>query len=593
MSAIPASRFVRVSRVLPAVAAIGVGVCALLVLTGWLLEIEFLKSLLHPGRVAMNPVTALCFILCAVSLWMMRDEQHRHMRIVRGLAAAVVLIGALRLLGYAWEWEFGPDRMLFRSRLSGNVMAPNTAIAFMLMGTALALFDWRTPSGWHASQLFTLAAGCIAVLALTGYLFNILTLYGMKGYIPMALNTAMAFTLLMIGILSARPRREPMATLLDDTLGGVVARRLLPAAFLLPLILGWLYLMGVRHLVFSNEFGLSLLVLGIIVILNTLIWWSAQILRRTDARRREAEQLLQSQYRLLDEAARSEREAHAALKSAQSQLVQTEKLASLGQMVAGVAHEINNPLAFVSNNVAVLQRDLRALVQLLKLYEQAANAPPQQVEEIKGQIHDLAERIDLVYTLANLEELLTRSRDGLSRIQQIVKDLREFARLDAADLQESDVNAGIESTINIVRGLAKKKQVTLDLELAALPRMRCYPAKINQVVMNLVTNAIDACGTGGRVTVRSAAGSNGEIRVEVSDTGHGIPPEIRDRIFDPFFTTKKIGEGTGLGLSISYGIIKDHGGRIEVDSEVGKGSRFTVTLPRQHIAPAQQATDRG
>jgi signal transduction histidine kinase len=282
---------------------------------------------------------------------------------------------------------------------------------------------------------------------------------------------------------------------------------------------------------------------------------------------------------------RAEHAAHEKLKQTQSALVQTEKLAGLGQMVAGVAHEINNPLAFVSNNVAVLQRDLKAIAEMLTMYGKLEAATPEQSATLKQEIRDLADRIDLAYTLANLDEMLVRSRDGLKRIQQIVKDLRDFARLDAGDLHETDLNAGIESTVNIVRGLAKKKQITLDLELAPLPDVHCYPAKINQVVMNLVTNAIDATDIGGKVAVRSAPGVNGDIRIEVADTGKGIPPEIRERIFDPFFTTKPIGQGTGLGLSISYGIVRDHGGTIEVDSEVGRGTKFVVTLPLK-FAPA-------
>jgi signal transduction histidine kinase len=285
---------------------------------------------------------------------------------------------------------------------------------------------------------------------------------------------------------------------------------------------------------------------------------------------------------------RAEHEAHEKLKQTQSALVQTEKLAGLGQMVAGVAHEINNPLAFVSNNVAVLQRDIKAIAVLLKLYGELENATPEQSAALKTEIRDLADRIDLAYTLSNLDEMLVRSRDGLKRIQQIVKDLRDFARLDAGDLHETDLNAGIESTVNIVRGLAKKKQITLELELGAVPQVACYPAKINQVVMNLVTNAIDATDTGGRVSVRSAPGANGDIRIEVADTGKGIPREIRERIFDPFFTTKPIGQGTGLGLSISYGIVRDHGGTIDVDSEVGKGTKFVITLPVKFCGPRKE-----
>jgi two-component system, NtrC family, sensor kinase len=247
--------------------------------------------------------------------------------------------------------------------------------------------------------------------------------------------------------------------------------------------------------------------------------------------------------------------------------------------VAGVAHEINNPLAFVINNTAVLQRDLKALTEMLRLYRQTDAALKEKTPELAGEIAELSERVDIDYTLVNLPEMLNRSREGLKRIQQIVKDLRDFARLDESDLHEVDLNAGIQSTVNIILGHAKKKQVRIETQLdPSLPPVACQPAKINQVVMNLLSNAIDASKEAGKVVVRTAA-VNGCARIQVEDEGGGIPVEVRERIFDPFFTTKPVGEGTGLGLSISYGIVNDHGGTIEVESEPGKGAKFVVCLP--------------
>lgn len=180
--------------------------------------------------------------------------------------------------------------------------------------------------------------------------------------------------------------------------------------------------------------------------------------------------------------------------------------------------------------------------------------------------------------LANLDGLLDRSRDGLKRIQKIVEDLRDFARLDEAEFKEADLNAGVTATVNILSGVATQRQVALEMELASVPKLSCYPAKINMVIQNLVLNAIDACAPGGKVVVRTRAEPEG-AEVEVADNGCGIEPAIQSKIFDPFFTTTPIGEGTGLGLSMSYGIIKDHGGTIDFESRPGKGTRFRFRIP--------------
>jgi two-component system, NtrC family, sensor kinase len=829
-------------RKFPRVAAAMVALLGALVLLGWTLDVELLKSLMHPERIAMNPVTALSLIVCAVALWLVRDEppSPRRRLAAQLLGAAVTVVAASRLCGYALDWHDGIDQLLFRARLAGNVMAPNTAATMLVVGLVFVIFDERTPRGYHPSQLLLIAAAGVAMFSLAGYLYRSASLYSMRGYIPMALNTAIAFTLLCIGLLCARPMREPVATFVSDTLGGTMARRLVPAALVAPLLFGWLILRGARIGLYEPESGLALLVLANIVIFNLIVWWSSHVVHASDTHRRLSQEVLrqneerhravmeqaaegiylvdlatkhlldsnaaldrllgyepgearkrtvydlvddtpehvdarlrrlmdanepmhgerqyrrkdgshvdvevsatviayggrrvactvvhdiserkrterelQEKNRLLEEAVGAERDAleklrqaeersrvivqqaadaitlvdaqtlhivdvndaftrllgytrdelidlpisnfivdtvegvaaqaqktvdatgmnivqrqyrrkdgsivdveknasiltlngrrvlstvihdvtdrnraeralhekhrqleetHDQLKRAQSQLVQSEKLAGLGQMVAGVAHEINNPLAFVSNNVAVLQRDTKSLCELLKLYAKADEILKERDGELLKAIRDLSDRVDLAYTIGNLDEMLVRSRDGLRRIQQIVKDLRDFARLDESDLHHVDINAGIESTVNIIQGHAKKKRISVEKHLAPLPLVMCNPAKVNQVVMNLVGNAIDASPEGGRVTIATTANGN-HVTIDVSDTGTGVPDTIRERIFDPFFTTKPPGEGTGLGLSISYGIVKDHGGSIELVSAPGEGARFVVTLP--------------
>ena len=312
------------------------------------------------------------------------------------------------------------------------------------------------------------------------------------------------------------------------------------------------------------------------------------------SRRKQIEEQLRAQNLRLQEMALSERQAHEALKLAQCRMVETAKLAGLGQMVAGVAHEINNPLAFVVNNLAVLQRDLESILAYVSLYAEAdpllADARP----ELAARLAEYRDHVDMDYTLANLANLLQRTRGGLDRIQQIVKGLRTFARLDEGDLGVADLNDGIATTVDIILGHARKKDVRVELDLRPLPAVSCYPAKINQVVMNLVVNAIDACAEGGVVVLRSRVDGGGDaVLIEVVDDGCGVAPAIRDKIFDPFFTTKPVGVGTGLGLSISYAIVQDHGGSIEVDpAPGGRGTRFAVRLPVQlesRPAPAAPA----
>jgi signal transduction histidine kinase len=276
------------------------------------------------------------------------------------------------------------------------------------------------------------------------------------------------------------------------------------------------------------------------------------------------------------------------LKRAEAQLIQAEKLSALGQLIAGVAHEINNPLAFVASNVTILRRDTQALRGLLQIHQQGMETLAAHHPELHARIAAVCDRIDIEYTLDGLERLLCRSAEGLQRIQQIVRDLSNFARLDEADRIVVDLNEGIRSTVNIIAGHAKKQAVALVAELDPLPPLSCFPGKINQVVMNLLSNAIDACAPGGQVTLRTALAQGPQsgcepasegVEIHVIDNGRGIDPATRDRIFEAFFTTKPQGKGTGLGLSISAGIVRAHGGRIDVESAPGVGTHITVFLP--------------
>jgi len=306
--------------------------------------------------------------------------------------------------------------------------------------------------------------------------------------------------------------------------------------------------------------------------------------REANARLRDLNARLEGHNALLAEAARSEREAHEARKRAESQLIQSEKLAALGLLVAGVAHEVNNPLAFVIGNMAVIARDIGFVRDACTLYRRGDAVFREHAPALAAEIADLDARIDLSHTIAGLESNLARSLEGLDRIRQIVIDLLDFARLEEAPCKAVDLNHGVELTARLVRGKAEKKGVTLDVACAPLPTVTCHGAKINQLILNLLVNAIDACEPGGHVEIKTRALEDA-ILIEVADTGCGIMPGIRSKIFDPFFTTKPLGQGMGLGLAISHGIVEAHGGAIDVESSPGQGTQFRVRLPLGAASP--------
>ncbi|MDO9092026.1 MAG: ATP-binding protein [Rubrivivax sp.] len=251
------------------------------------------------------------------------------------------------------------------------------------------------------------------------------------------------------------------------------------------------------------------------------------------------------------------------LKATQAQLLQSEKMASIGQLAAGVAHEINNPIGYVYANFNTLSGYVTDLLAVAR-----------------GGGGGSAKPLDLEFLSEDLPDLLRETRDGLDRVTKIVRDLKDFSRVDTSDAWESaDVLAGLESTLNIVQNEVKYK-ATIDRQLVALPAVCCRPSEINQVFMNLLVNAAQSIPERG--VIRLASGFDDEqVWVEVADTGKGMTPEVRNRIFEPFYTTKPVGQGTGLGLSLSYTIVQKHHGRIDVDSEPGRGTTFRVTLPRR------------
>jgi two-component system, NtrC family, sensor kinase len=274
------------------------------------------------------------------------------------------------------------------------------------------------------------------------------------------------------------------------------------------------------------------------------------------------------------------------LAHAHQQLLQSEKLAAIGQLAAGVAHEINNPVGFVLSNLNTLEGYIKTLIRHAEDMDRLVG---ESAPSLKAELQALAENADLDYLLGDAPALVQESREGLDRVRTIVIDLRDFSRIDSTHVWEwIDIHRCIESTLNIVHNEVKYR-AHLVRDYADLPLIRCIPSQISQVVLNLVVNAAQAYSghsdqhkpAEDTITVRTGIDPADASRVwfEVADAGCGIAPEDLKRIFDPFFTTKPVGQGTGLGLSVTYGIVNAHHGRISVTSAVGVGTSFRVTLP--------------
>jgi two-component system, NtrC family, sensor kinase len=263
------------------------------------------------------------------------------------------------------------------------------------------------------------------------------------------------------------------------------------------------------------------------------------------------------------------------LKDAQSQLIQSEKMASLGQLTAGVAHEINNPINFVSANIKPLKDDLADLIKCIRLYKQTVKEKG--LENEFEEVEKFNAQTDIEYVLTEVNDLLKGIEEGASRTSEIVKGLRNFSRIDQHDVKKANLNEGVESTLTLLHSTYRDR-IEIIKEYGNIPEIECFPGQLNQVFMNLLSNAVQAIKGEGKIFIKTFTRENNVI-ISIKDTGPGMTEEIKSKIFDPFFTTKEVGKGTGLGLSISYGIIEKHNGKMEVFSSPGEGAEFIITLP--------------
>lgn len=278
--------------------------------------------------------------------------------------------------------------------------------------------------------------------------------------------------------------------------------------------------------------------------------------------------------------------AYTQLKNAQTQMVQQEKMASIGQLSAGVAHEINNPMGFIISNLSSLKGYTNKMITFMKgqdeILEELAKVcnlenSNEKMASLFQQLQTAKRNQKIDYIMEDTKDLIQETQEGADRVKKIVQDLKGFARVTIDDIMVADINAGLESTINIIWNELKYK-TKLEKDFGDIPLIKCNMGQLNQVFMNILLNAAQAIVAQGEIHIKTWE-ENENICIAITDTGCGMPPEVINRIFEPFFTTKEVGKGTGLGLSISYEIIKKHGGEIKVDSQIGSGTTFTIKIP--------------
>lgn len=278
----------------------------------------------------------------------------------------------------------------------------------------------------------------------------------------------------------------------------------------------------------------------------------------------------------LEEKNQTLKELNRTIQETQSQLIQSEKMASIGQLVAGVAHELNNPISFIYANMKELENYVVAIEEVLRLLRDDRDKPDWQ-QNLKRKLEELQENYDLEFIRQDIHSLIDESIEGGHRVKEIVQNLRNFSRIDEGDFKSVDLHDGLDSTLLLLNNEIKNR-IKVIRDYGKLCKVECHPGHINQVFMNLLLNAIQSIEGEGQIRIATRQ-TNEHVEIEISDSGKGIPENVKNKIFDPFFTTKPVGKGTGLGLSISYGIIKNHGGEITMESKTGEGTTFWIKLP--------------
>jgi signal transduction histidine kinase len=515
-------------------AGVIVGLVGLCGLAGWILDIDVLKALYGP--ITMKTNAAIAFVLCGTALVL----QRRAPRTGAVCAASAAAIGALTLSEHLFGIDIGIDQLLFveppgaAATASPNRMGPNGSISFMLAGLALLLVRRRHNTAARVGQIFAFIGLAFASLAIAGYSYGAVELYGIARFTGIALATAVAFAILHVGILTSETTLGPMAIFASEGAGGTILRRLTLWVIVLPLMLGWLEVTGRRAEYFDRGLGMALLIVSVTSVLLAIVWRTARVIDITDRERRHAR----------EEAVRANR-----LKD---------------QFIAMLSHELRTPLNVMLGRLRLLETE-----------------------------PDSAGRTRAAAIAARNGRLLAR----------LVEDLLDLSRASAGQFEiapaPARLNTLVRSTLDTIAPAAAEKGIALTSDLdPALPLMSLDPHRIQQVVLNLLTNAVRFTPSGGRIAVRTSNEPDG-ITVVVSDTGIGFHPEFAEHMFEPFrqadLTARREYGGLGLGLAIARHLAELHGGSLTgVSAGVGRGATFILKLPAASITESAadgRATD--
>ncbi len=314
---------------------------------------------------------------------------------------------------------------------------------------------------------------------------------------------------------------------------------------------------------------------------DTQVSFSPQLIQDTLIQLEKTIVLIEKKNRQLQEKNEELIESNRKLKDTIKEKIQAEKMASIGQLATGVAHEINNPLGFILSNLGRVREYVSKMSLMLREYDhfvhQVLEKDKEEVKRLCDKINDLRKGQELEYILEDFPLLIAESQEGLDRVRNIIRDLNSFARVAPEEMEYHDVHEGMESTLNLLRYELKRKAIVRK-DYGELPKVKCNLARLNQVFLNLLLNAVQAIEEKGEIKIETSH-AQGKVQISISDTGYGIEPKLQAQIFEPFFTTKKNGQSMGLGLSTALGIVKNHSGDIQVESTPGMGTRFTIILP--------------